>query len=327
MNEHDFKKLIDRYLGGQCTTEEKQLVENWLDFLEKQPGRFEQWNGQEQQKPGIEMLVHLQKQIHAGKQSSPRRLVIGAGWRIAASILLVMGLVYGVNQFALRRDSSTLAHHQRTSNSTNGVNKQILPDGTLVWLKGKSQLTFPATFTGQLREVNLAGEALFEVAKDASHPFVIHCGSLRTRVVGTSFHMRSTPDQQQIEVVVFTGKVSLSLESDRKETLLLPHQKALYRADRQSITTAVEEGVEGYLTGTQYDMRFEDTPLQAVVQRVEQKFDIRIELAALGGHSCLVNADLTDQSLEVTLSLISQALGGNYQIRGSNIRLEIPGCS
>lgn len=325
MNEHDFRRLIDRYLGGQCNAEEKRLVEDWLDFLEQQPGRFEQWNAGDQQKPGIEMLAFIQNRMGAGKRSSSRRLVTDAMWRVAASILLLIGMVYWINQSFLRRDPSTLAYRQRTP--TKGINKHILPDGTLVWLKGKSRLTFPATFTGKLREVELSGEALFEVAKDVSHPFVIRCGSLRTRVVGTSFNIRSAPDNRQIEVVVLTGKVSLSLGSGWQETVLLPHHKAIYRADRQSITTTFEAGLETYLAGTQYDMRFEDMPLRQVVERVEQKFGIRIELEAGDGKNCLVSADLTDQSLAITLSLISQALGGDYRIQGGNIRLRIPDCS
>jgi ferric-dicitrate binding protein FerR (iron transport regulator) len=73
-------------------------------------------------------------------------------------------------------------------------------------------------------------------------------------------------------------------------------------------------------------MRFEDTPLWEIIERIEQKFNIRIELQDHKVKQCLVSADLTDQSLATTLKLITQALGGDYLQKGENIQFKIPPC-
>jgi ferric-dicitrate binding protein FerR (iron transport regulator) len=68
---------------------------------------------------------------------------------------------------------------------SNGKTKKvILEDGTIIWLKGNSSLTYPEHFVSATREVNLIGEALFEVAKDASHPFIVHSNGMNTRFWG-----------------------------------------------------------------------------------------------------------------------------------------------
>ncbi len=325
MDEHEFHGLLDRYQRGECTREERQRLERWLDSLEKQSGRFEEWEATEQQRLGKEMLALLQKRIGTAPGSSFRRIHFAPLLKAAASVILLIGFSYWVRQSFTDWDHPSMGYQERTS--TSGVTKYILSDGTLVWLKGKSKLSFPVAFNGPQREVKLEGEGLFEVAKDPSHPFLIHCGPLLTRVVGTSFNIRSAPDQQQIEVVVFTGKVRLSHLSGEEEILLLPHQKALYQAAGRSVTKTTEGNLEPYLTGTQYNMRFEDTPLSEVIERIERKFNIRIESGDERVRQCLVSADLTDQSLATTLKLISQALGGDYQQQGARVQLRIPGCS
>lgn len=82
----------------------------------------------------------------------------------------------------------------------------VLPDSTHVWLEGGSNFTYPDAFKGAERTVTLQGEAFFEVAQNADHPFVIQTPLLSTRVLSTSFNVKAY-DQKKAEVVVVTGKV------------------------------------------------------------------------------------------------------------------------
>ena len=325
MDKHEFQRLITRYQRDECTPEEKQQLEGWFNFLEKDQGRFEEWGEIDQQRVGKKLLASLHKRMETAQNLSSPRIGVPNLLKIAASILLVVGFGYLIHPHLPISILQNSAYQERTT--TKGVSKYILSDGTLVWLKGKSKLSFPSTFTGKQREVHLEGEALFEVAKDSSHPFVIHCGSLQTRVVGTSFNIKYMLLKQQVEVVVFTGKVKLSHAADKKELMLLPNQKAIYQIAGQKIVKNNEPHVEKYLAGTQYNMKFEDTPLSEVIERIEQKFNIEIDLENQRAKHCLVGADMTDQSLAITLKLISEALGGDYRQQGKKFTLRIPDCS
>lgn len=106
--------------------------------------------------------------------------------------------------------------------SSANISKVILPDGSIVWLKAYSKLSYPEQFSDTNREVKLEGEALFEVAENPKKPFVITCGELKTTVLGTSFNIRA--NRKDIEVNVLTGKVALSSEYSDSNMILLPNE-------------------------------------------------------------------------------------------------------
>ena len=69
-----------------------------------------------------------------------------------------------------------------------------LPDGTQVWMNAASSLRFPTAFTGGTRQVTLTGEAYFEVAKDAGHPFGVAVKDMKVTVLGTHFNVMAYGD-------------------------------------------------------------------------------------------------------------------------------------
>ncbi len=100
--------------------------------------------------------------------------------------------------------------------------KVELPDGSTIFLNRNSQLSYRSNFNGRGRNVNLKGEAFFEIAPDATKPFIIDAGNARVRVVGTSFNVITRNSESAVEVYVKTGKVLLSDNSGSKELALDP---------------------------------------------------------------------------------------------------------
>src|SRR5690606_21661892 len=81
----------------------------------------------------------------------------------------------------------------------NGMEKIMLNDGSLVWLRGESTLVYYQKTDGT-RYGELAGEALFEVAKDSLHPFMLNCGDVTVKVLGTSFTLKEGSDHIELNV-------------------------------------------------------------------------------------------------------------------------------
>lgn len=95
----------------------------------------------------------------------------------------------------------------------------VLADGTRVWLNAESVLEFPERFTGGSRTVSLVGEAYFEVAKDARHPFVVKSPYYTATVLGTSFNAKAY-SEQKAEIALVEGSVRVrGAESGREVTL------------------------------------------------------------------------------------------------------------
>lgn len=153
-------------------------------------------------------------------------------WSAAAAILLLAFFLYKYTM------SPTRPLADNTVSTRPGSKSKIqLPDGTQVWLNADSRLTYQGTFTGPVREVQLTGEAYFDVAKDKDHPFIIHTPSVDIRVLGTAFNVRSYSNEKNTETALFQGSVEVTLRnSPDKKIVLRPNEKLIVRNDR-ALTT------------------------------------------------------------------------------------------
>lgn len=106
-----------------------------------------------------------------------------------------------------------------------GEYQLYLADGTKVYLNSMSSLTFPVQFTGKTREVQLSGEAYFEVTKDVAHPFVVNVLSSKIEVLGTSFNVKSYKEEKEIVTTLVEGSVRVKT-CGNKQILLKPGQQA-----------------------------------------------------------------------------------------------------
>ena len=98
-----------------------------------------------------------------------------------------------------------------------------LADGTVVYLNSETSLKYPEVFTGKERRVYLEGEAYFEVAKDAKHPFKVMAGKVEVEVLGTHFNVNAYPEQQEVLTTLAEGKVRVA-DGARQVTLVAGEQ-------------------------------------------------------------------------------------------------------
>lgn len=320
MKQQEFKNLIEKYLKGELDASEAAELEQWLDGMADETA-FDALPAEEKQEAQAAGYQRLMERIE--EQERPaliRRMFTNVrSLRIAASVAAFIIAVFVFRNGLL----NLIAPHRLTAmtSSEGKIRKHILSDGSIIWLKGNSKLVFPVTFGDGDRVVTLEGEALFEVAKDAAHPFKIHCGSLTTLVLGTSFNIRSTGKETQ--VTVLTGKISLSAPQSGR-VVLYPNQQAIYSEPAAAIAKQEQHNasVRELTKGTEYDMSFNDAGMKEVIQRIERKFEIDIQEEDTTITGNLFTADLTDQSLKNTMEMICQALNLDYKINGSTILLK-----
>lgn len=108
-----------------------------------------------------------------------------------------------------------------------GEFKLQLADGTRVYLNSATDLRYPVAFTGSERRVYLKGEAYFEVAKDAEHPFIVVTDDVQVRVYGTSFNV-NTLGADGVRTVLVEGKVGIRGQDLDREYVLKPNELAFY---------------------------------------------------------------------------------------------------
>lgn len=118
----------------------------------------------------------------------------------------------------------------------------VLSDGTKVWLNSHSSLIYPNAFAANApRQVQLKGEAYFDVTPDKKRPFIVDCGQLQTTVLGTSFNVRN---YQESEPSVTLEHGSVKVSEGSRQIVLKPCQTVTLTNDNQlEVATADMESV------------------------------------------------------------------------------------
>jgi ferric-dicitrate binding protein FerR (iron transport regulator) len=147
-------------------------------------------------------------------------LQLADGSRIDLAAATKGTLVQQGNVRVIKMDSGQLSylHINGASSSTSyntiftpagGTYKVILPDNTTVWLNAKSSLRYPTNFTGGQRQVEMNGEAYFEVAKNKAMPFIVKAGDMNIRVLGTHFNVQDYSDEKSRQTTLLEGSIAL----------------------------------------------------------------------------------------------------------------------
>jgi transmembrane sensor len=121
--------------------------------------------------------------------------------------------------------------------TANGSRTRLtLPDGTKVWLNAGSRLAYDKTFGSGRRDINLTGEAFFDVAKNSQQPFIIHTQRMDLRVLGTTFNVKSYAADRTTEATLIRGSIAISVRNRPNETIILkPNQKLVVTSDQTKL--------------------------------------------------------------------------------------------
>jgi transmembrane sensor len=324
MDDKKFEELISRYVAGRCTAAEERLIEEWLNKRSKS-NLYGSLSNDDKASVKENIIKRLESQMPQARNVKQNNLSFPWNWMGRAAVIAILSaFLYAALYNTRQKESEPVA--MLSLSSDGNIRKVILPDSSIVWLKGNSTIDYPAVFNGQTRNVALQGEALFEVAKDALHPFIIKTGDLTTTVLGTSFNIKTI--NKSVEVVVLTGSVSLTSVADVQEIVVLPNEKGIYHVEEKHLSkleTTVQEKTT-VVSNTQYNMEFIRTPIEEIAARIEKKFNVRVVLESPSLATCRITANLTDQNLNHTLSLIAQSLGIAYEIENDVVLLRGVGC-
>ncbi|HEX2630996.1 MAG TPA: FecR domain-containing protein [Chitinophagaceae bacterium] len=157
-----------------------------------------------------------------------------------------------------------------------------LSDGTRVWLNNESELTYPVSFAGNERKVEIKGEAYFEVAKDPRRKFIVSSNGVGTEVLGTHFNVNAYKDEGNIKVTLLEGSVRVSRPPEAsggsgQSAILKPGEQARIpdRASRISVSRGVNlEDVMSWKNGRFY---FDSVNIKTIMRQLSRWYNVDIE--------------------------------------------------
>ncbi|PSL24031.1 FecR family protein [Chitinophaga ginsengisoli] len=180
----------------------------------------------------------------------------------------------GQLQYKAQGAASGIAYNTLTT-PRGGQFKIVLPDGTKVWLNAASSIRYPIAFTQNERRVKISGEVYFEVAGNATKPFMVDVnGSTEVQVLGTHFNINAYKDEAAINTTLLEGKVSVNV-NQQPGVILKPGQQASLSTNgtlqlfKDVDTAQVVAWKEGWF-------QFHLANLPAVMRQVERWYDVEI---------------------------------------------------
>lgn len=234
-----------------------------------------------------------------------RRKFLRIAGSVAASLLIGIAGWYAYDHI----QSTTL----QTISTLAEIQEITLPDQSVVTLNRYSTLRFPTRFKGDKREVQLTGEAYFDVEKDKRHPFIVKAEAIDVEVLGTRFNIEAYPSDPEIKTTLLEGSVEVSIPGENKQLILSPNESAVYDRAKQCLAHEVNQESDNEITWRNGHFQFDYLPLQEITRQLSHVFNLKIEITDPALRSFRIRANFSNgESLEEILSLLKGAAHFNY---------------
>lgn len=318
------EKLLTAYFAGAATPDEERMLWEWICASDENRRVFAElravWQRGRMQRPDTQLparfvrsLNGLNRRIDAldaldaapvrkGRLIPLRRFAAAAA---VAAILVASFMTYRIVTAPFVHsfyNADTVAMHV------------AMPDGTDVWLGPGTSLSYDDTFRVDGRNVELDGEAYFDVTHDAQHPFIVTTPAFRVRVLGTVFNVRSFSGESVAEATLAEGSVALQHPGGRNLICLHPGQQAVYDAEAELLE--VNEVPVGDLLLIRYGVvTLDNATLPEIVARIERTYGVSLRIGAQQIPGERYNFSFQkDASVEDVVELLQFVSGCRFEI-------------
>jgi ferric-dicitrate binding protein FerR (iron transport regulator) len=320
--------LFEKYLDGRCSIDEaREMVSvledsgNDISIINEASNRWHMLsNGPNDDSYTIEnqlimnqILDRLHHRIRLDEEENVRKFSMTKVFTLfskVAAVLILPLLVYSIylNSRNAKTNSSTANHVVwQTVKTPAGMHTDfLLPDGTHVWLNSGSLFKYPVPFATDMRQVEMTGEAFFEVAKYAAHPFLVTAGKMNIEVTGTRFNVTNYIDEPFTELILESGSVRL-FSGKYKEKLTItninPGELAILHNNQNRLSVSKAD-VTKYTAWKDGVLIFRDDKMEEVVRKLNRWFNVEIILQSPELKDYVYTATYRDETLPQILELL-----------------------
>ena len=327
-NTIDFEQ-IQRYLSGNCTKEERELVENWLKASEKNQNLIEMFKISRESIENSSAAIDRNEAWEYVREKLEKDKKLSTGeqnkiyetektpWNFsrflkyaAVLIMITAPLFY----YQISRQKNSAEPKLITTNVEYGQHMTLnLTDGTKVTLDAGSTLAYPEKFNRDNREVFLNGEGYFEVKQNPNRPFIVNTGNAEIKVLGTKFNVRAWEQTKKVEVTVSEGKVSLKPMKKEAENSGVIISRGFFSSLESDGKPSIPRRVntEKYLGWMKFEIVFENVRLYEILDQLERWYKLKFEIDKSSASEHLT-IHIQNKPVNDILELISALTGLKY---------------
>ena len=241
--------------------------------------------------------------VEAGEEVIRRRLFLKWG-TVAAAMLAGVVCLMSVWWLMPGNDTKNL-NLVTQENREKSTLVTTLEDGSIVYLGQESVLQYPEHFATDKREVNLHGEAFFDVAKKHEQTFLIETEKVQIEVLGTAFNVRSN-EEVPFSLSVRRGKVKVSLKRGGYSVLVNAGETVTLQSQQLQLSETSQGDESGVYTK---NIRFKDESLEDILRVVNaENSALQIQAGSLDLGKRKLTIEFLDNSPDTAAELICWAL-------------------
>ncbi|NQU55219.1 MAG: FecR family protein [Bacteroidetes bacterium] len=357
--EPKLKSLFIAYLEGTLSKKDEVILIHWL---QNNPDSFKEiqeliqiWNLSElvgkfnTNHIEKEWALLMQKVLFSSRKTKKSKGVF-LYWlpRIAAVFLLGAIVSFAISYQILNPKNRELVYHE-VSSPAGAKSMVTLPDGSSIWLNAGSNLKYSNLYGKKNREVLLSGEAFFDVSKDKSKVFIVKTSDLNIKAYGTSFNVKSYPEESTVETTLVEGSIGVTRTrfSDKKndEVMLEPNQRVVYYkpsksiaksvsevkpenvevesevAPKQKLTYLISKGIEAeqFISWKDGTLLISSETLKDLAVKLERKYDVKIHFENKEIQNFKFTGALENETIEQVIEAIGMAANIDYKIEERDI--------
>ena len=312
-------ELIARYFAGECNDDEVRQIQEWSrqnpELMNEASMIWEQVPAGEFTPDTEQALLKVNSRLDAKKVPAGRRMLI---WASSAAAVVLILIMVGIFKNEPSGDIHPIELLTLQTNDEKSI-EYALPDGSKVWLNRSSTLLYPEEFDSDTREVQLEGEAFFDITPDTGRPFLIRANGTLTHVVGTSFSVKAVKDAPEVIVTVSTGIVNFSAKGKDEKIELKQGEQGVCHLEELKLekNDNPDPNMLAWKTG---QLVFKQTPLSEVARLVGDVYDVHVSVEEsinamqLNGTFDRLSLDEVLQIIEMTLQIQVKRENGNISL-------------
>ncbi len=312
MKRADYILLIHKQLTGSITSEEADALAAWeaedagnhrkAEEIRAIWGMTERYQ-QDQPHDHAHELDKLMNRIKqdetpVARQRSLREIFSAPLLKYAASLVLVAGIAYYAGHL-WQKPGEIVREVSRTSKEST-----MLPDSSIVYLNRNSTIRYNDRFAQ--RNVQLTGEAYFDVTPDAENPFRIETANATIQVVGTSFNVRAMTDEDEITVVVTSGIVDVT--TVQGTVRIRQGEKCIVYNTTGKLDKQINTDLNFHAWQTK-KFEYRKARLETVFGDMERYYGIAVQVEDADLMNCLFNGSFDNASLDEAIDILTFAFG------------------
>lgn len=231
----------------------------------------------------------------------------------------------------IKIDSALLSYQNNTSKQaadqplvfntvmvpTGGQYQLILADGSHVWLNSASSLKFPTAFTTNERRVELQGEGYFEIAKNASKPFIVAAGNAQVQVLGTHFNVMAYADEEAIKTTLLEGSVKLS--NHNHQTLIRPGQQAVLLPGTNAKFAVNTANIDEVIAWKEGRFRFDEMNIKPIMRQIARWYDVEISYEGDMSNIALSGSVPRKENVNQLLRALEMSNRVKFEMKGNQV--------